>query len=175
VFKAGRPGASKSDIDRRVQLRLERQRVFERRESASLWSIIDEAALRDRTADRAVMKEQIAALVASNERPDVRLQLLSRRTPQPTSFAVLRFPEPELPDVAYIELAAAALYLDREPDVSIFTSSWGRQRSMPNRLMPPGPVSPQYTGSSDQAAESARRARSRWPAAISATAQIRRR
>ena len=73
-----------------------------------------------------MLKEQIAALVASAERPDVRLQLLSRRIPQPTSFTILRFPEPELPDVAYIELATSALYLDRRLDVDSYAIAWER-------------------------------------------------
>lgn len=124
VFSAGHPGASKSEIDRRVKLRMDRKRWFDGRMPAHLWGLIDESVLLDRTVDRATMKEQIAALVESTERRNVQLQLLSRRTPQPTSFTVLRFPEPDLPDVVYIELAAAALYLDRRPEVEIYAISW---------------------------------------------------
>jgi hypothetical protein len=126
VFSEGHPGALKGEIDRRVELRMDRKRWFDGREPVCLWSILDESVLLDRTVDRATMKEQIAALMESTERPDVRLQLLSRRTPQSTSFAVLRFREPDLPDVVYIELAAAAIYLDHRTDIDIYGVSWDR-------------------------------------------------
>jgi hypothetical protein len=36
------------------------------------------------------------------------------------SFSLLRFPEPDLPDVVYLEQLTSALYLDRREDVDSY-------------------------------------------------------
>ena len=36
------------------------------------------------------------------------------------SFSLLRFPEPDLPDVVYLEQLTSALYLDRRADVDSY-------------------------------------------------------
>jgi hypothetical protein len=42
------------------------------------------------------------------------------------SFSLLRFPEPDLPDVVYIEQLSSALYLDKRPDVERYAAVMDR-------------------------------------------------
>jgi hypothetical protein len=37
------------------------------------------------------------------------------------AFSILRFPDPDLPDVVYVEQLASALYLDKREDVDRYT------------------------------------------------------
>jgi len=46
-----------------------------------------------------------------------RVSFKERDAAASSSFSVLRFAEPELPDVAYIELLTTALYLEKREDV----------------------------------------------------------
>ena len=39
------------------------------------------------------------------------------------SFSILRFAEPEIPDIVYLEHLCGALYLDKSEDVEIYTKA----------------------------------------------------
>ncbi|MBD0293558.1 MAG: transcriptional regulator, partial [Jiangellaceae bacterium] len=41
-------------------------------------------------------------------------------------FAILRFPEPELPDVVYVEQLTSAIYLDKREDVDHYAIAMER-------------------------------------------------
>ncbi len=66
-----------SEIDRRVQLRLTRQDVLNRRpHPPRLWAVVDEAVLRRAIGGPRVMRAQIQHLIDVCERPNVQLQIV---------------------------------------------------------------------------------------------------
>ena len=112
------------EVDRRIELRLRRQRLLAMSEGPILWAVLEETALRRPAAPRSIMRAQLEHLVKVAEQPNVTLQLVPRSfsghqvTGMP--FTILRFAEPDLPDVVYLEQLTGALYLDRRNDVSYY-------------------------------------------------------
>ena len=114
------PDLPVTDIDRRVALRMKRQRVLTQPEAPNLWAVIDEAALW-RLDGRAAMRDQMQHLIDMAELPNVTLQVMPFYSGAHAAvggpFTILRFSEPDLPDLVYLEQLTSALYLDKNEDV----------------------------------------------------------
>ncbi|MFD8422417.1 helix-turn-helix domain-containing protein [Streptomyces sp. NPDC059466] len=127
VVARGMKGASAADIDRRVALRLERQKYLVSEKSPEFHIVLDEAALRRPYGDREVMRGQLQHLIEVSERPNVRLQVMpfsfGGHAGESGSFTILSFPESDLSDVVYLEQLTSALYLDKREDVTQYESA----------------------------------------------------
>jgi transcriptional regulator with XRE-family HTH domain len=117
VIVAGRPALPPEEIDRRVKLRTDRQRLLDRESAPRLWAVVDEGALRRPIGGSRVMRAQLEHLLVMRERRNVTIQIMPFRfgghAAEGGAFSILRFPEAELPDVVYVEQLASALYLDK--------------------------------------------------------------
>ncbi|GGR93294.1 MULTISPECIES: helix-turn-helix domain-containing protein [Streptomyces] len=122
VVRRGMKGASAADIERRVALRLERQRHLLSDNAPELHIVLDEAALRRPYGDRDVMRGQLQHLIDISGRPNVRLQVMpfsfGGHSGESGAFTILSFPESDLSDVVYLEQLTSALYLDKREDVA---------------------------------------------------------
>ena len=109
------------EIERRVALRLTRQRLLTQDDGPHLWAVVDEAALRRPVGGTKVLRNQIERLIEATTLPRVGLQVLpfsaGAHAAMVGAFSILRFAEQELPDVVYLEHATNALYLDKPEDV----------------------------------------------------------
>ena len=121
VTMLGHTTAPAEEIDRRVGLRLKRQDLLNGPTPPQVWSVLDEGALRRPVGGPAVMRAQLERLVEMSKLRHVTIQVVpfSRggHAAAGGSFTVLRFSEPEVPDVVYIEQLTSALYLDKHEDV----------------------------------------------------------
>ncbi|WP_153541311.1 helix-turn-helix domain-containing protein [Streptomyces sp. RB17] len=122
VVRRGMKGASPADVERRVALRLERQKHLLSGHAPEFHIVLDEAALRRPYGDRAVMRGQLQHLIDISERPNVRLQVMpfgfGGHSGESGAFTVLSFPDADLSDVVYVEQLTSALYLDKREDVA---------------------------------------------------------
>ncbi|MBT2393190.1 helix-turn-helix domain-containing protein [Streptomyces sp. ISL-1] len=122
VVTRGIPDAPRAEIDRRVALRLERQKVLVSERAPRFHAIIDEAALRRPYGDRAVMQGQLRHLIDISEQSNIILQVMpfsfGGHAGESGSFTMLRFPESDLSDVVYLEQLTSALYLDKREEVA---------------------------------------------------------
>lgn len=59
----GRPESARDDVERRVGLRMQRQKLFARPEAPRLWAVIDEAVLHRPIGGRRVMLAQLEQLL----------------------------------------------------------------------------------------------------------------
>jgi hypothetical protein len=112
-------------VPRRVRQRLAQQQVLNRPDPPKLWALVHEAALRRPVGGRAVMRDQLEALIAVvTKSPNVRLQVLplaaGGHATAGGSFTILRFPEPDLPDMVYLEQLTSALYLHSRADIDFY-------------------------------------------------------
>ncbi|MDI2125917.1 helix-turn-helix domain-containing protein [Yinghuangia seranimata] len=125
VVVAGQPNAPVSEVERRVGLRTQRQLILNRDRPPRVWAVLDEAALRRPIGGREVMRGQIQHLIDSAALPNVTVQVMPFRfgahAAEGGPFTLLRFPEPDLPDVVYLEQLTSALYLDKRDDVDQYT------------------------------------------------------
>jgi hypothetical protein len=130
VILLGHGGAAPEEIDRRVELRQARQQVLAKPNSPQVWAVLDEAVLRRPVGGPDVMSAQIEALIEATKSPKVRLQIIpfhaGGHAAAGGSFAILRFPEPELPDVVYVEQLTSAIYLDKRDDVDHYAAAMER-------------------------------------------------
>jgi hypothetical protein len=98
-----------------------RQRLITAEDPPHLWAVVDEAALRRPVGGGEVMREQIRHLVEMTGLPNVTLQVVpfehGGHAAAGGPFSILRFSEPDLPDVVYLEQLTSALYLEKRDDI----------------------------------------------------------
>jgi len=127
VIMLGHGRAADQEIAHRVELRMSRQQILTRPEPVQLWVVIDETALRRPVGGVEVMRGQIEALIATAELANVRVQVIpfdvGGHAAAGRSYSILRLPDPELPDVVYIEQLTSAVYLDKREDVDQYTTA----------------------------------------------------
>jgi len=121
VTLLGHTTAPADEIDRRVSLRLKRQDLLTSTNPPQVWSVLDEGALRRPVGGRQVMRAQLKHLAEVARMRHVSIQVVpfhrGGHAAAGGSFTVLRFSEPEVPDVVYLEQLTSALYLDKLEDV----------------------------------------------------------
>jgi len=121
LMTLNRPNLDRGEVDRRINVRMHRQKLIEDAEGPRLWAIVDEAALRRPVGGPTVMRAQIQRLIEAADMPNVILQVMPFRfgghAAESGAFTILRFPEQDLPDVVYLEQLTSALYLDKRDDV----------------------------------------------------------
>lgn len=109
--------ASPAELDRRVSVRTTRQHRLAAAQPLTLWAVVDEAVLRRVHGGPEVMRGQVEHLLRTAELPNVTIQVMSfergGHAAGGGAFSLLRFPQPELPDVVYLEQLTSALYLDK--------------------------------------------------------------
>ncbi|WP_433184250.1 helix-turn-helix domain-containing protein [Actinoallomurus sp. CA-150999] len=130
VVAQGMSDPPAEEIDRRVELRMRRQRLLHQSHPPRLWAVIDEAALWRPIGGVDVARAQLRALHESARRENITVQVMPFRVGghagEAGAFTILRFPEPELPDIAYIEQLTGAMYLEKDDDMDHYTAAMER-------------------------------------------------
>lgn len=125
IMSIGQAAAPEGEVDRRVRLRADRQKLLTRAGGPRLWAVVDEAALRRLIGGRDVMRAQLEHLLEALRLRNVIIQIMpfssGGHAAEGGPFTLLRFPEPDLPDVIYLEQLTSALYLDRREDIDKYT------------------------------------------------------
>ncbi len=121
----GHPAGPAEQIERRVRLRLMRQGLLDGPDPPDLRVVVDEAALRRPLGGPQVMRAQLEHLIRLSDRPNIVVQIMPFRrgghAAAGGSFSILRFAEPDLPDVVYLEQLTSALYLEKTNDLEHYT------------------------------------------------------
>jgi hypothetical protein len=130
AFRHDRPEATAAELHGLVMLRMRRQEPLWRRDALRFWAVIDECVLRYRGCDPGVLRAQIEHLVSVAKTPHITVQV---RPCAPDGHdatggpvTLLRFPEPRLPDVAFVEQHDHGLYPVHSSDVSHYRQVLGR-------------------------------------------------
>ncbi len=115
---------SEDEVDRRAELRVSRQEVLRSANPPQLWAVVDEGALRRPVGSPDVTRRQLEHLITMAEHPAVTVQILpftaGPHAAMGGPFTILRFAEPDLHDVVYIEQLTSALYLDKPSEVDSY-------------------------------------------------------
>ena len=121
VIRGGLPNASRDEVERRVEVRMERQTLLHNENPLKLWGIVDEAALRRQVGGPEVMQAQYQYLIEVSELPHVTFQVIpfdaGAHPGMPGSFILLRFGDAAIPDVIYVDTMAGELFLEEVADV----------------------------------------------------------
>jgi transcriptional regulator with XRE-family HTH domain len=126
VMKSGAVELPESEIERRIALRTGRQRLLTKQNAPRFWVVVDEAALRRPIGGRHVMRGQLEKLIAVADIPNVTLQVIPFRSgghvAEGGAFTILRFSDPEMVDVVYLEQLTSAQYLDKPDDLDLYAA-----------------------------------------------------
>jgi transcriptional regulator with XRE-family HTH domain len=115
---------SEDEISRRTELRASRQAILAGPNPPQVWAVVDEGALRRPVGGREVVRRQLQHLIGMADNPAITLQVLlfdaGPHSAMGGPFTILRFAEPDLRDVVYIEQLTSALYLDKPSEVDSY-------------------------------------------------------
>jgi transcriptional regulator with XRE-family HTH domain len=119
------PTAPQEEIERRVSIRITRQELLTKQAGPLLWAVVDEAALRRAVGGPEVLRAQLEHLIKVTQDVRITLQVApfesGSHAAEAGAFTIMRFPDPDLPDVVYLEQLTSALYLDKREDVERYS------------------------------------------------------
>lgn len=124
IASHGRPQAANHDVERRVALRLQRQKVLLGPQAPRVWAIIDESVLHRPLGGRGVLRAQIDHLLELTTMSHISLQIVPYGVSgyaAEGAFTLLRFSEQELPNIAYVEYLTGALYLEKPDEIEVYS------------------------------------------------------
>lgn len=117
-------------VERRVKLRLHRQRLLHRPDPPQLHVVMDQTVLYDPVGGDPVAGRQLAYLAEIAELPNVTLQLLPTNVGEhpgkSVRFSILRFRDPADREIVYLEQPRANTYLDSADDLGFFSGAFDR-------------------------------------------------
>ncbi|MCR6486925.1 helix-turn-helix domain-containing protein [Amycolatopsis sp. OK19-0408] len=126
IFSHGRPEMADERVDQLVALRMRRQKMFSRPDAPRVWMVLDESVLHRPIGGVKVLKQQIEFLLEMSALPHVSVQVLpySRSgLSAEHAFSLLRFGEPELPNIAYVEYLTGAHYIEKREEIEKYSRS----------------------------------------------------
>lgn len=131
------PHDSESELDRRIELRTQRQHVILRqRDPAAAFVVLQEAALRTVVGDRHVMAAQLRHIADLSTHANIEVRLLPFRAGFPLGmplppFIIFQFGKNARgkltePNVVFAESFTGAMYFERQTDVRIYREAFTR-------------------------------------------------
>jgi hypothetical protein len=134
ALQRGNPDATKEEIQRLVEARVNRQALLIRGTPLRLWTIVDEAALHRPVGGRGVMSAQLDRLAEAAEPSPVTLQIVpydvGAHPGMAGAFAILQFGDPLANDVVYIESQAGDLFLEHKDDIGRYSTIFEHLRAL---------------------------------------------
>lgn len=114
-----------AEVKKLVEMRQRRQQKFlDASKSPKLWVVLDESAVRRPIGGPEVMRRQVEYLLETSMRRNITIQLLpysaGAHAAESGAFTLLRFSEPDLADVVYLEHLTGAQYIERPDDTSSY-------------------------------------------------------
>jgi hypothetical protein len=88
--------------------------------------VVEEATLHRQIGGRKVLRGQLEHLLEVTRMSNISLQVVPFAlggSAAEGAFTLLRFAEPELPDIVYLEHLCGALYLDKTDEVEIYSKA----------------------------------------------------
>ncbi len=131
VIRAGRPGDTTEEIERRVEVRLERQEVLTRSgpPPPKVNVVLNEGVLARRVGGADVMRAQIEHLMRNRDRANIVIQILSFSAGEHPAmvgpFTMLTFLDPADPGVINVENVMGALALEKPEEIRAYDEVWG--------------------------------------------------
>jgi transcriptional regulator with XRE-family HTH domain len=125
---SGQENIPMDELERRVAFTMRRQQLLRKPAAPRLWFVIDKAVLLRQVGDQEVMRAQLEHLIDVSRLQNVIVQILPFTAPRgrASQFSLLRFADPSLSDVVFIEHLNQALYLDKAVDVDLYKQEFDR-------------------------------------------------
>jgi transcriptional regulator with XRE-family HTH domain len=130
TFRNGPRELDRDEVERRVEVRMARQKILARDDRPRLWAVIDEAVIRRVVGGAEVMREQLRHLVDAAQQGKTTIQVVPYRAGAHAGttgpFVILDFHEATDPAMVYVETLAGDIYLEERSDVNRYTLAFDR-------------------------------------------------
>jgi transcriptional regulator with XRE-family HTH domain len=129
-LRAAWPGGTTREIDRRVEIRLERQEILRRSDPPPprLHVVLSEGVLRRPVGGREVMSGQLEHLMQPRDRGNITLQVLpfdaGVHPAVAGPFTMMTFPDPDDLGIVNVENATGALFLEEPEEIRVYEEVW---------------------------------------------------
>jgi transcriptional regulator with XRE-family HTH domain len=130
VFRSGWPTSTGQQIDRWVEVRMERQGILARSDPPPprLHVVLSEAALRRPVGGREVMHGQLEHLMRPRDRANVTVQVLpfdaGVHPAMVGPFTMMTFPDPDDLGIVNVEHVMGALFLEEPAEIRVYDEIW---------------------------------------------------
>ncbi|MDG4828514.1 helix-turn-helix transcriptional regulator [Solwaraspora sp. WMMD1047] len=135
MIESDNPGVPDSEIERRVQLRIERQSLLTRVTAApQLDIVLNEAVLRRPVGGRQVMADQLDRIAEVGDLPNVAVRVMPFAAGlhygvMSGPFVTLEFPlnsnnQPSEPSTVYVDSFTGALFLDKPHEIDLYDKAF---------------------------------------------------
>ena len=124
------PNSTEEQIEERVSARLARQAVLDREDPPIFWVLLDETVLHREMGEAKLMHEQLLHLATVAQRPNVTIQVISRRGAHPGlsgAFGIAELLDRHI--VVYLETAADGQTAEDPPTVANIELRWDTLRT----------------------------------------------
>lgn len=132
VLAAVLPGAAARTIERRLEVRMQRQAIVKGEDPVRLEAVLDEGALRRVIGSHRIMAEQLRALADLGS--NIKLQVIPfDRGAHPGvlgSLVIMKFRDEQAPDVALVESVAGHILLEESEAVETLHATYRRLQRM---------------------------------------------
>ncbi|MFD8381743.1 helix-turn-helix domain-containing protein [Streptomyces sp. NPDC059679] len=137
IVTSGLPNASETEVRRRVDLRMARQRLLHGPGRPQLVALLDEAILRRPVGGPDVMVEQLEYLLGAAERSGITIRVVQfmkgAKIAPSTPVTYLKFAPGGPAELVYLEQAAGAMYITSKSGVEsyryVLSELWGAAAS----------------------------------------------
>ena len=126
VISAGQPRITHDELERKVALRLERQRIFAREAGRPMyWAVIHEGVLRHVVGSPEIMHAQLGRLIDAADSPDILIQVLpySASDHPGTDGPILVFDFTGAPSSGYTECNGGGMIVEQPEQVAVLVTS----------------------------------------------------
>lgn len=133
VLRAANTSLDDDEIDRRVEVRMERQTRLAGDEPLALWVVLDESVLHRHVGGPEVMAAQLDQLARRAAQPNVTVQVLPFALGAYAAFGhpftIMTFPGPPGGEVVHMDQLHSGLYLERASDLRRYRLAMNRLRA----------------------------------------------
>jgi transcriptional regulator with XRE-family HTH domain len=130
TFRNGPRELDRDEVERRVEVRMARQKILTRDDRPRLWAVIDEAVISRVVGGAEVMREQLRHLADAAQQGKTTVQVVPYRAGAHAGttgpFVILEFHETTDPAMVYVETLAGDIYLEERSDVNRYTLAFDR-------------------------------------------------
>ncbi|MEU9888273.1 helix-turn-helix transcriptional regulator [Sphaerisporangium sp. NPDC051011] len=133
LMASGPQELEQEEIERRVEVRMTRQKILEKPDGPQLWVILDEAVLRRPVGGPDILRAQLRCLLEASERAKTTIQVipfsLGAHPGMIGPFSLLGFPQPTDLDIVYMETIAGNLYVEESGEVARYVTAFDHLRA----------------------------------------------
>jgi len=133
LMRGDSPELRDEEVERRVEVRMARQRVLVRDDRPQIWAILDESVVRRVVGGPAVMHGQLERLIDAGQGRTT-IQVIpyeaGAHPGQVGPFIILGFAEPSESDVVYLETVGGNLYVDKSEETRLFATAFDHLRAV---------------------------------------------